>query len=92
MDCKLGKRIKKHKFFEQFVLSPDIFDTEGNIEFGEEGGIIERRGSWPYFQPYACKRYGLKVKSRYGSENWIGMENEKGEWPVAFHGVYSPAS
>jgi hypothetical protein len=32
---------------------------------------------------------GLKVLDKYdnGNNNWIGMNNQEGEWCVAYHGV-----
>jgi hypothetical protein len=40
--------------------------------------IIDWRGGWPYFVPYNCQRYGLKVEGKYGAnDNWLLMNGNK---------------
>ena len=42
--------------------------------------------------PCRGKRYGLNVSKKYdnGSDAWLMMDGNPGEWAVAFHGVNSP--
>ena len=44
--------------------------------------------------PCRGKRYGLNVSKKYdnGSDAWLMMDGNPGEWAVAFHGVSSPNS
>lgn len=33
-------------------------------------------------------RIGLNIKNKYGlSEDWLGQDNNPGEWYVAYHGI-----
>ena len=48
-----------------------------------------KRGGEEYIPPKGWIGYGLKVSDVYGDNTWIGMNNSKGEWCVAYHGVAS---
>ena len=67
------------------ILSKDAFDSNGNRTEGWGEG--EQRGKMDYFPPLGWVGFGLKVMNKYKNDIWIGMENVKGEWCVAYHGV-----
>lgn len=60
----------------------------------EINGKIDWRGGWPYFLPVGCQRFGLNVSKRYdnGSDKWLQMKGEDGQWAVAFHGIKNPGA
>ena len=68
-------------------LSKGQLDARGNRVDG--WGINEKRGGKPYDPPIGWKGIGLRVIDKYdnGNNTWIGMDNSKGEWCVAYHGV-----
>ena len=41
----------------------------------------------PYYSPEGWIGIGLKVANRFENDVWLGMNNSKGEWCVAYHGV-----
>lgn len=88
----LDKKIEIHPYFTQLELSPDDFDQKGCITFRDKKNDIEFRGNWPYYQPIKSIRYGIKVLNVFdnGSNNWLKMKNEPGEWVVGYHGVKNP--
>ena len=45
------------------------------------------RGGKEYKRPCGWKRIALKVAGKYEDDVWLGMENDEGEWPVAYHGT-----
>ena len=66
-------------------LSKNQLDSKGNrVEGWGEG---ELRGGKPYNPPLGWIGIGLKVLDKYENNDWIGYENNKGEWCVAYHGV-----
>ena len=66
-------------------LTKSLLDPEGNRSDGWAVG--EKRGGKPYNPPLGWIGIGLKVKNKFGKNKWIGMDNSKGEWCVAYHGV-----
>ena len=73
-----SKKLKIHKYFNHYSLSPDDFTSQGNIEFGNSASI-QTRGGWPYYPPVFCKRYGLNVSKKYdnGSDQWLLMDGNE---------------
>ena len=67
------------------ILKKDALDSKGNRVEG--WGIGEKRGNMEYYPPLNWVGIGLKVLDVYSNNVWIGMENQKGEWCVAYHGV-----
>ena len=55
----------------------------------EDGHKKEKKEVEKNIFPIGWIGYGLKVKDVYddGDNTWIGMNNCKGEWCVAYHGV-----
>jgi hypothetical protein len=45
----------------------------------------KKRGE-EYIPPTGWIGYGLKVMGVYKDDVWLGMNNNKGEWCVAYHG------
>ena len=81
--------ITEQALFESCKLSEDLFDPKGN-NFGdgyEQYNFI--RGGEKYDPPYEWHAYGLKVLNNYdhGNNDWLGHDNNKNEWAVAYHGV-----
>ncbi len=68
-------------------LSKAQLDPRGNRNDG--WGIGEKRGGKEYDPPIGWNGIGLKVWDNYGDNTWIGMNNNPGEWCVAYHGVGS---
>ena len=68
-------------------LTKNQLDNRGNRIDG--WGINEQRGNVKYNPPLGWIGIGLKVLDKYdnGNNNWIGMNNQEGEWCVAYHGV-----
>ena len=68
-------------------LTKGQLDARGNRY--DNWGINEKRGNKPYIPPLGWIGIGLNVLDKYdnGDNKWIGMENIKGEWCVAYHGV-----
>ena len=60
-------------------------DPLGNRSSG--WGENEHRGGKPYNPPLGWIGIGLKVLDKYEDNIWIGKNNTKGEWCVAYHGV-----
>ena len=66
-------------------LSKNQLDSRGNrVEGWGEG---ELRGGKPYNPPLGWIGIGLKVLDKYENNDWIGSDNNEGEWCVAYHGV-----
>ena len=63
-----NRKLKLHRYFKHFSLSPDDFDVLGNMEY-RSYSEIDKRGGWPYYLPVHCKRYGLKVGKKYDNKN-----------------------
>jgi hypothetical protein len=80
-------------FFTTLRLTEDEFDPKGNYAFPQiDKAEKQKRGGFPYYQPVLGRRFGIKVKDLYGSNNWLLMDGNKEEWTVAFHGVNLPTS
>ena len=84
--------INKFKNDEEFKELQNLKEIHSDIimnvfKFG--WGINEQRGNKPYDPPIGWIGIGLNVYDRYddGDPTWIGMNNSKGEWCVAYHGV-----
>ena len=80
------KEIHKDVLISVCKLSKNQLDSRGNrYDWGEN----EKRGNMPYDPPKGWIGIGLNVLDKYdnGDNTWIGMENIKGEWCVAYHGV-----
>ena len=68
-------------------LSKYQLDPMGN-RFGG-WGVNEKRGGEEYDPPVGWIGIGLKVFNTYFNDRWIDMNNHRGEWVVAYHGVGS---
>ena len=68
-------------------LTKNNLDPRGNRNSG--WGVGEQRGGKDYNPPIGWNGIGLNVLDKYdnGDNTWIGMDNSKGEWCVAYHGV-----
>ena len=98
-DFKLEKdELGKLKSIEQGIiiggccLHKNMLDPRGNNRDGGWAGIGEKRGGEDYIPPTGWTGYGLKVYDVYGDNTWLGMNNSKGEWCVAYHGVARASS
>ena len=68
-------------------LNKNLLDKRGNNKDGGWAPEGEMRGNKPYYPPSGWIGIGLKVIDKYEDNDWIAMENKKGEWCVAYHGV-----
>ena len=87
VDLSHKKRLQLHSYFRKFKLSPDDFDPAFNYHYRDKHWR-EWRGDWFYYLPVFCKKYALKVKDLYASNDWVEEGNQG--WAVGFHGVASP--
>ena len=67
------------------MLSKQFLDEKGNEIDG--WSINEKRGNMPYDPPLGWIGFGIKCKEKYKDNIWIGNNNSKGEWNVAYHGI-----
>ena len=67
------------------MLSKQFLDEKGNEIDG--WSINEKRGNMPYDPPLGWIGFGIKCKEKFENDIWIGNNNSKGEWNVAYHGV-----
>ena len=83
------KQIEKGIIIDGCILNPSMLDFRGNNKDGGWANIGEKRGGEEYIPPKGWIGYGIKVYDAYdgGDNTWIGMNNSKGEWCVAYHGV-----
>ena len=86
-DLQNLKYIQQDVILSGCKLSKGQLDARGNRVDG--WGVNEKRGGKPYDPPIGWKGIGLRVTDKYdnGNNTWIGMDNSKGEWCVAYHGV-----
>ena len=67
-------------------LNKHFLDYRGNKI--SNWSINEKRGNKPYNPPIGWIGIGLKVLYKYGEDNfWIGKNNSREEWCVAYHGI-----
>ncbi len=64
-----------------------MLDYRGNNKDGGWAKKGEKRGGEEYIPPTGWIGYGLKVMDVYKDNTWLGNNNCKGEWCVAYHGV-----
>ena len=81
------KKVEKGIILDGCILNPSMLDPKGNNKAGGWAGKGEKRGGEEYIPPIGWTGYGLKVSDVYGDNTWLGMNNNKGEWCVAYHGV-----
>ena len=81
------KKIEKGIILDGCILYPNMLDSRGNNRDGGWASKGERRGGEEYIPPIGWTGYGLKVFDAYGDNTWLGMNNNSGEWCVAYHGV-----
>ena len=88
-ELKYLKEIHTSLIMEGCKLNSNMLDSRGNRVIGwEEGG---ERGGFNYFPPKGWNGFGLKVWDEYdnGNNDWLGMDGNKNEWAVAYHGIGS---
>ena len=83
------KDISYKLLLEGCLISRELFDTRWNNRDGGWARKGEMRGGRNYDPPIGWLGYGLKVLNKYdeGNNTWLGMQNKKGEWWVAYHGT-----
>ena len=95
-------KVESNSLLNNIVLSPSIFNINfcKNEDEWPEKNLV--RGGRKYSPPYGWIGIALNVKNRYNKNKknskedskekdddniWLGKNNTKGEWPVAYHGV-----
>ena len=79
------KEIHSDLVMEACKLSIKQLDPDGNrVKWGPKG---EKRGNKPYNPPYGWIGIGIRVIDKFGDNLWLGMNNSKDEWCVAYHGL-----
>ena len=86
---KSFREINVSQLFQQFQITYNMLDAKGNMDYTKWTKEKELRGNMDYFFPIGTRRVGLNVSKKYDNKDdlWLGMENKKGEWAVAFHGT-----
>ena len=78
-------QIENNVVSNDISLHPDIFDINGDKSNGwTENG---KRGGEKYIPPLGWIGIGLKVIDKYGNNIWLGKNNIKGEYCVAYYGL-----
>ncbi|CAG8594636.1 7607_t:CDS:1, partial [Acaulospora morrowiae] len=80
-----------------YIVTSDLLNSKYDFDFTNvyDKGQTYMRGNHLYKRPCGWKRLALNVSSRYGSNDWLGVnvkrrsmtESVKGEWPVSYHGT-----
>ena len=71
-------------------LSPSIFDVRYHKFYNNNfNNNVQRRGGEEYLSPSSWTAYGINVIGKYdfGNNNWLGNNNGKGEFAVAYYGI-----
>lgn len=86
---KSFREINVSQLFQKFQITYSMLDAKGNMDYTKWTKEKELRGNMDYFFPIGTRRVGLNVSKKYDNKDdlWLGMENRKGEWAVAFHGT-----
>ena len=82
------EKIEEKPLLEALQISDNILDPQGNRFKG--WGLNEKRGNEDYIPPTDNWRgYGIKVLGKYdnGNDDWLGYENKKGEFAIAYMGI-----
>ena len=91
------KDIRMARLIAGSIITPSMFDPRGDNKDGG-WGIGEKRGPPGYLKvydpPIGYIGYGLRVYNQYdnGDNTWLGYNNVKGEWYVAYHGTQIDAA
>lgn len=83
-------KVISRPLLNNLILSPIIFDMNfcKNIEDWPTENL--NRGGKIYYPPYDWIGMSLNISDKYdlSKDNiWFGKENNKGEWPVAYHAL-----
>ena len=85
-----------HKYY---INDLEMLDPAYDCDFTNmsDNGTNYFRGRKPYYRPYGWKRFALKVKGKYESDEWLGedgyrTDSSQGEWPVSYRGTKADVS
>ena len=77
------KKITVQPLLDSLKLSPDLLDPIGDRKKG--WGENEKRGGEQYIPPLdGWQGIGLKVKDKYGNNDWLDYRNRPGEFSIAY--------
>ena len=70
-------------------LSSNIFDSNFNTFYNNNNQIYQKRGGEEYINPFGWTAYGINILGKYdfGDNTWLGSNNKKGEFAVAYYGI-----
>ena len=75
-----------HTFInDEINLDNSFLDSRGNRISG--WAEDEKRGGYKYYPPLGWIGFGVKIYDKYDNNSWASSNNNKNEWPVAYHGV-----
>ena len=86
-------KITTSLLLNNIILSPNIFEINFSKSENDWSKKNLTRGGRKYHPPHGWNGIGLKLKNKYGDNKnndnniWLGKQNLKGEWCVAYHGV-----
>jgi ubiquitin len=71
------------------IFSDDLLDSKYDYDFTmiNDNGKVYTRGGETYNRPCGWKRIALKVLGKYENDDWLGLNDDKSVWPVAYHGT-----
>jgi ubiquitin len=71
------------------IFSDDLLDSRYDYDFTtiSDNGKVYTRGGEIYNRPCGWKRIALKVLGKYENDDWLGSNDDKSVWPVAYHGT-----
>ncbi|UJR06542.1 hypothetical protein I4U23_010825 [Adineta vaga] len=73
----------------QLVLDPASMDPKYDYDFTNvnDNSEVFTRGSMKYVRLCGWKRFAINVTNKFENMVWLGNGNQRGEWPVSFHGT-----
>ena len=77
------------EYLNNCKISPYLLDSNGNIINWENIDKKQKIGGFDFYPPIGWIGLGLNVKEKYdnGNDDWLGCNNSKNEWAVAYHAI-----
>jgi len=79
--------IKEKPIIEDIIINCSILDSKGDKDrFSSQNSY---RGGEQYIPPEGWNAIGLNIDNLYENNNWLGHNNQEGEFAVAYLGLYN---
>lgn len=71
------------------ILDPASMDPRYDYDFTNvtDENKSFTRGGVKYARPCGWKRFAIKVSDKFKDSVWLGSNDQRGEWPVSYHGT-----